>query len=343
MSQYFERLVEKLGDIADKGEKTNMILWLNFTTFDVIGDLTLGAFFDSLNTGKDWIRAISLVAKEGMLNGVSKKHKAVSWLIRRFIPRELFEARQGHDNSSEEQLDVRLATKDVQRPDFMSPVIAKFGTPLGFSHGELSTTTSVILLAGSETTATTLSAALYLLTTHPGCLSKATQEIRSAFASSDDIGITSCNNLKYELAVLDETLRLFPPVPGGDSVRMTGTEGDTIFGEFLPPNTRVTIKQYAANHSSFNFKYPDEFRPERWLGDAEFANDHRKVVQPFSTGPRNCLGRNLAYAEMRVVLAKVLYNFDVELCEESKGWMNGMKTFGLWEKPALMMKVRRVN
>lgn len=90
----------------------------------------------------------------------------------------------------------------------MSPVIAKFGTPLGFSHGELSTTTSVILLAGSETTATTLSAALYLLTTHPGCLSKATQEIRSAFASSDDIGITSCNNLKYELAVLDETLRL---------------------------------------------------------------------------------------------------------------------------------------
>jgi len=90
----------------------------------------------------------------------------------------------------------------------MSPVIAKFGTPLGFSHGELSTTTATLLLAGSETTATTLAASLYFLTTNPDCLDKVTKEIRSSYTSSDEIGITSANNLKYQLAVLDETLRL---------------------------------------------------------------------------------------------------------------------------------------
>ena len=69
-----------------------------------------------------------------------------------------------------------------------------------------------------------------------------------------------------------------------------------------------------------------------------FYTDSRAVLQPFSVGPRNCIGRNLAYNEMRLILARVLWNFDLELCDESKGWSD-QKAYILWEKPPLLCKL----
>jgi cytochrome P450 len=94
-----------------------------------------------------------------------------------------------------------------------------------------------------------------------------------------------------------------------------------------------------------NFHDPDAFHPERWLPESttnhssQFYNDNRAALQPFSIGPRNCIGRNLAYNEMRLILARVLWNFDIELCEESRHW-NEQKAYILWEKPALMCLLR---
>ncbi len=62
-------------------------------------------------------------------------------------------------------------------------------------------------------------------------------------------------------------------------------------------------------------------------------------MQPFSYGPRSCLGKNLARAEMRLILAKLLWRFDVELDEYSEKWMAGQKIFGFWAKPPLMCRL----
>jgi averantin hydroxylase len=65
---------------------------------------------------------------------------------------------------------------------------------------------------------------------------------------------------------------------------------------------------------------------------------------PFSLGPRGCIGRNLAYAEMRLILAKVLWNFDLELDEQRCGeWMKCQKIYFLWEKPPLWVKLTAVK
>lgn len=90
-----------------------------------------------------------------------------------------------------------------------------------------------------------------------------------------------------------------------------------------------------------NFKDPEVFVPERWLpeGQVEFASDKKSVVQPFSFGPRNCIGKNLAYAELRLVLAKTLWSFDMKLHPETKqDWMN-QRTYRLWEKPPLVVQI----
>lgn len=91
---------------------------------------------------------------------------------------------------------------------------------------------------------------------------------------------------------------------------------------------------YAVYHSEVNFALPDEFHPERWLDDADprFANDNRDALQAFSLGPRNCIGKNLAYVEMRLILARVLWNFDIRLAEDCKDWIAKQKIFLIWEK-----------
>jgi cytochrome P450 len=203
-------------------------------------------------------------------------------------------------------------------------------------------TAGVLLVAGSDTTASVLAAVTYYLSTNPIILAKLTEEIRCAFTKESEITAVSVNSLEYMLAVLNETLRIYPPAPG-NTTRITAPEGATIAGNRIPGETAVVINHWATFHSSAHFTRPYEFIPERWLGDKEFENDNRKVVQPFNVGPRNCLGRNLAYLEMRVVLARLVWGFDFEMEEVSKGWEEGQTGHMLWSwRKPLMVKLKPV-
>lgn len=77
--------------------------------------------------------------------------------------------------------------------------------------------------------------------------------------------------------------------------RRTPPEGMQIGHQFVPGDIIVDIHQLATYMSPRHFKNPRKFRPERWLGDSEYKNDHLDAVEPFSYGPQNCLGKvNLA-------------------------------------------------
>ena len=213
--------------------------------------------------------------------------------------------------------------------------------PDGMSFEELHETCGVLIAAGSETTATLLSAVTYYILRNASILNKLIAEIRGAFKSEAEITMASVSSLSYELAVLNETLRIYPPA-NGSQPRVTPPEGCMIAGRFVPGSTCVGIPQWSANHSSANFRRPNEFVPERWTGDPEFKDDKRRVVQPFGYGPRNCIGRSLAYAEMRVLLTRVIWNFDMELCEESRSWGIDQKVFFFFVKPPLIVKLKPV-
>ena len=103
------------------------------------------------------------------------------------------------------------------------------------SRGELMETTGILIIGGSETTATLLSGATYFLLKNPRTYAAAKDEVRKAFQAAEDITLTSTAQLPYLHAILEESLRLYPPVPLA-LPRVTPPEGDMIDGVFVPGN-----------------------------------------------------------------------------------------------------------
>ena len=148
----------------------------------------------------------------------------------------------------------------------------------------------VLIVAGSETTATALTGATYLLLENRDALRKLTGEIRNRFEQEDDITIQSTAEVPYLGAVVQESLRLFPPGPAVFP-RVVPPGGRTVCGRFVPGGFTVGVHQLSANRSARNFARPERFHPERWLDDPRFGQDDRAACQPFSFGPRNCIGK----------------------------------------------------
>lgn len=92
------------------------------------------------------------------------------------------------------------------------------------------------------------------------------------------------------LACLKEGLRFYPPV-AGELARVVPKGGAHIAGGFVPEGTTVSISQYAINHVESNFSEPSKFDPERFLAPEKYPHDAFDALQPFSAGPRNCIGK----------------------------------------------------
>ena len=132
---------------------------------------------------------------------------------------------------------------------------------------------------------------MYLLASDRRVLHNLTAAIRTDFESPESFTYAKLEQHEYLNAVLQESLRLYPPAP--DMLfRSTMEEAAMVAGKIVPPHTSVTINLWAANRSKSNFHRPADFLPERWLKNppAEFDEDCRSVLNPFSIGSRNCIG-----------------------------------------------------
>lgn len=223
----------------------------------------------------------------------------------------------------------------------MTYALTHLGKENGITKNELEKTCETLVIAGSDTSSTLLSGATFYLLHNPAVYSKLKVEVRSAYKSDSEIDMTNVNSLSYLLAVLNESLRAHPPV-SGTHFRTTRAGGATVAGRFVPAGTHVGFAHWAAYHSEANWHRANEFVPERWLkeGETEFAHDDRKCFQPFSVGPRNCIGMNLAHAEVRVILAKMVFNFDMELVDPEEDWMADREVRLIMAKKDLMVRIK---
>ncbi|KAF4550276.1 Cytochrome P450-like protein 72 [Elsinoe fawcettii] len=342
ISRYVDQLIalikDKIATDPSQAPTVDFVHLYNFTTFDVMGDLTYSEPLGNLTNAEysPWVLAIYDSFKHMTLIRALNELPVLQKLWMRFMPTYLKQSAKINLEQCEQRVAKRMAIgNNTEHPDIWNLVI-KGGDR--FTKEELTSISILFMLAGTETTATLLSGLTYLLLKHPDKYRRLVDEVR-AFKDESDLNADTTRHMKYLNACIEEGLRYYPPVPFG-TPREAPDGGNTILGEFIPEK----ITHYPAYHSPLNFMDPDDFIPERWLLDEEGYRayhdyDRREVVQPFSYGPRNCLGKNLAYYEMRAILARVVWNFDLELSDQSEGWLK-QKSWIIWEKHPLLIRAK---
>jgi cytochrome P450 len=211
----------------------------------------------------------------------------------------------------------------------------------------------VFLFAGHDTTTSILVYTYHMLAKHPKIAQKVRDE-HSAIIDPDPQNVaerlrdnpTVLNQIPYTIAVIKETMRLYPPA-GNERAGMVGMDLVDRHGTRYPSEgCYVSTQHYGLHHHPKYWPRVDEFLPERWL----VAEGHELypvtgAYRPFEHGPRNCIGQNLAMLELRVVLAltirrfKILPAYDEWDSLTTKGWL---ESAGFVQKPVQLFEGERV-
>jgi cytochrome P450 len=212
----------------------------------------------------------------------------------------------------------------------------------GFSDEDMVNQLMTFLAAGHETTASALAWATYLLCKHPDVQRRLREEIRTNLPAvshgTESISAQDIDRLPFLNAVLNETMRVFPPVP----LTLRETAADTtIQGHFVPKGTTVIICPWAINTSRRLWADDArEFNPDRWMGQGR-ANtggaQSNYAVTTFLHGPRSCIGKDFAKAEFACLVAALVGQFEMEL--EDPGWKLQIQG-GITARPKGGLRVR---
>lgn len=223
---------------------------------------------------------------------------------------------------------------DTDRKDFFYYLLNARDpeTGKGFTTPELWGESNLLIIAGSDTTSTALAAAFFYLTHNEVALERLQEEVRGKFGDVEEIrGGKELGECGFLRAVLEESMRMSPPV-GGILPREILEPGLEVDGQHIPAGTVVGIPHYAIHHNPEYFPKPFEFIPERWIENEAIervrmdAATAKSAYTPFSIGPRGCIGKSLAYAELGIALARTVWLYDMRLASglgeggEGMGW-----------------------
>lgn len=173
---------------------------------------------------------------------------------------------------------------------------------------ELIMDTRTAIVAGSDTTSIALGCIMYYLIVHQDKYKRLKAEIQELLDQGGTLDNNSLGSLPYLGAVINEALRLMPPVPQGLQ-RVVPPEGVELAGKFIPGNTFVSVSPWTLQRDPRNWGRPDEFIPERWIGEGPEPCNKDAFI-PFSIGAYSCVGKPLAMMELRVIIATIAENFD---------------------------------
>jgi cytochrome P450 len=165
-----------------------------------------------------------------------------------------------------------------------------------------------LIVAGAETTATAATKVIWFLGENPDCHHQLKDEIRGVFTSPEQIPGDATAQLPYLNAVVEESLRIVPPVGFG----------------------------LRHNSDSRKFDEADLFKPERWLERLPETESLRGFV--FTLGPYGCLGITLAYLELRIAIAKLVFSLDWRLVNRKIYVVEDSEMHLFWFRPELRVR-----
>ena len=241
-------------------------------------------------------------------------------------------------SQSSTQKDLFSALLEAKDPD----------TDRGLTQEELVSEAGLLIIAGTDTTITATTASIFYLLHFPHTLERLQLEVRRTFSHLEEIRIgTKLNSCRYLTACIDESMRFSPSIPS-ILPREVLPGGIVVDGEWLPEGTDVGVPHYAIHHDERYFPDSFTYKPERWIGrdrkndarssistedfeerlaghrgteemgensDEALENASLTVAQsaftPFGIGRTSCIGKYLAYQEISLVLARMIWLYDM--------------------------------
>ncbi|KAI0552084.1 cytochrome P450 [Xylaria curta] len=296
--------------------------------------ITFSESFGAVESGKPhfWISLLRDGAHAAMLPALAQRMPLLRAILPYLISKSAIKNRARHYAYTEETVRkrVRLQDEDPSREtaDLFGPIIASGK----LDWASLVSLAQAMVIAGADTVSHTLTGATYFLCAAPTCLKALQDEVRG-LGRYDELTGDRLASLRYLNAVIEETLRMFPPIAFG---LPRVSPGDCVDGHFVPAGVTVSAPHWAVNHNETEWEDPWTFRPERWLVEGGVSQPRSLA---FSTGPRACLGIGQAWLEIRIALAKIVYTYDMEFARDHGDWLGDTKMYMMWKEAPLMVRL----
>ncbi|KAK1226653.1 hypothetical protein PQX77_010365 [Marasmius sp. AFHP31] len=324
------QLVEIFDGKAARKEVFDGAKWLSFFSYDFMGDMAFRAGFELMRDGD----------KDGLWKIMEAGITVLSYTQHVYWLAPLLNRLPGLGSNGARLVDFvgRIAKArvengaDLEGEDISTYLLdekSQNPEPLPFNlyAGEA----LLALVAGSDTAAITMSCVFFYILDDKSLFGRLRAEIDAAFPFEKGMAphedTAKLATLPFLNAVINEALRIQPPVPSGlQRAPEPGSGGKMIGSVFVSEDTAVHIAPYALHRDPRYFSPdPDRFWPDRWLvetkGEVEL---NQAAFIPFSIGPMNCVGKALAQVELRAVIATLVQRFDMDL---KAGWDRT-----LWER-----------
>jgi|GEM_PF-1517148 len=322
MRNYFDRMLDVGLQMSDRwarlgpGEVVDVSSDMTRLTLDVIAlcgfDYRLNSFFhDEMHPFVDamigaldecmhadnrpaWLHRLMVRTRARYDENVTVMHKLVDGVIR-----ERRQHMEAGGSLPDDLLGLMLTAADPESGDLLD-------------DENIRNQVVTFLIAGHETTATTLSFALHYMMLNDDILQKARDEVDRVVGPADQLPtFDQLNKLTYLDRVLKETLRLWSPAP---AFGIRAKETTLLDGRFeVTPDDELIVLLGALHRDPAVWDDPERFDPERFTPEAEAARPP-DAWKPFGNGVRSCIGRAFAMQEAKLTLALLLQRFDFERC-----------------------------
>ncbi|OJJ07200.1 hypothetical protein ASPVEDRAFT_88453 [Aspergillus versicolor CBS 583.65] len=312
--------IEKAQDAIDATS------WSMFLSFDIMGNVGFGKEFNNLSTGVEHpgIKAVhdhmAILGTMGhvpwLLNIISHLPGATSAMAEFFkwCEDEVVQKHQVYINEHPRDVVSWLLTAYVEKDISAAP-----------TANALHEDSRAVLVAGSETTATTLASILYYLCKNPKTLSKLQRLLDEAMpGGSTEWAYEKIKNISYLEDIINETLRLRPAVLTG-GYRVTPPEGMQVDEVYIPGDVNVFVPTQLTQTDERYYTDAKSFVPERWTEDREMIQEEAPYF-PFLYGPYICPGKHLALMSLRISVSKLAQRYNISFAQGETGELFETKT-----------------
>ncbi|KAG8169791.1 hypothetical protein KVR01_000536 [Diaporthe batatas] len=350
---HIDLFVQRMKERGSGEQGAELRCWSDWLALDLSADMTYGLMMNQLRDMKDSL-LLSATLKLNLfltMSQITRKFRILAPLVYLTIPPSIWSLMPKLIGMNQEDVKARLERRgQTEHLDYFEQLFPA-DKPLPEDKKyiyHLENVAGQLLLAGWQPLANQFYSLIFFILKEPEAYGALVEEVRGAIANYDAITSDNTAGLEYLQACAHESLRLHQETTDG---LPRVSPGAIVDGRYIPKGVTCQISYFAAARSPQFFTDPLSFRPGRWLSpehprfDPRYKDDNLKASKPFSQGPRGCPGGPIALSVIRLFVAKVLWEFDLEAVSGQDGlsFDRDFRFMTFWERPPFRVRFKPIR